>query len=104
MAQSQVWKSHERSVAKDLGGTRTGPMGDALPDVILDGPLAPECKSMARLQLRGKDMEQAIRNAANVGKPYWGLFLRENRTARKVVVIPYDYFLYLYNRQTKEVN
>lgn len=48
-------------------------------------------------------MEQAIRNAANVGKPWWGIFMRENRTARKVVVIPYDYFVELYNA-TKEVS
>lgn len=99
MAQSSVWKVWERQVASDLGGLRTGPLGFGLPDVSGLPLLAPECKAQARLTLRGKDMEQAVRNAGHVGKPWWGLFLRENRTARKVVVIPYEYFVELYNNQ-----
>jgi hypothetical protein len=99
VAQSSVWKVWERRVAGDLGGSRTGPLGFGLPDVSGLRDLAPECKAQARLTLRGKDMEQAIRNASHVNKRWWGLFLRENRTARTVVVIPYDYFVELYNNQ-----
>ena len=105
MAQSQVWKAFERECAKDLGGTRTGPLGFGLPDVSGLSDLAPECKSQARLTLRGKDIDQAIRNAGHVNKKWWCLLLRENRTAKKLAVLPYEYFVELYtNQKTKEVS
>lgn len=101
MAQSNVWKVWERQVAKDLGGERTGPRGFGLPDVILPN-MAPECKAQARLTLRAKDMEQAETNRQHTGKTWWALFLRENKTARKVVVLPYDYFVELYHNQKED--
>ena len=43
--QSKQWKTWEREVASDLGGKRTGPRGEDLPDVMdLPGNFAPECK------------------------------------------------------------
>ncbi len=45
MTQSKQWKEWEREVARDLGGTRTGPRGFDVPDVIdLPGGFSPECK------------------------------------------------------------
>jgi hypothetical protein len=32
--QSKQWKDWEREVARDLGGTRTGPRGFDVPDVV----------------------------------------------------------------------
>src|SRR5882724_1587892 len=98
MAQSSVWKVWERQVARDLCGERTGPRGYGLPDVIRPD-IAPECKAQARLSLRGNNLEQAEVNRKNTGKTWWALLLRENKTARKVAVIPYDYFVHLYNNQ-----
>lgn len=91
MRHSDAWKRWERNVAKDLGGTRTGPTGLGQPDVInLPVPFAPECKYGAALSLRKADMEQAKRNAD--GKP-WGLFLMQKQTGVKVVVLDYKFFL-----------
>lgn len=101
MSQSNVWKVWERQVARDLQGERTGPRGFGLPDVILPN-LAPECKAQARLTLRNKDMAQAETNRVLAGKRWWTLLLRENKTARKVAVLPYDYFVHLYTNQKEE--
>lgn len=87
---SDAWKVWERTVASDLGGTRTGPRGLALPDVSnLPVPFAPECKYGA-LALRKADMEQAKRNAKGVP---WGLFIKQKQTGVKVVVLDYKFFL-----------
>lgn len=92
---SQQWKSHEREVAKDLGGVRTGPRGFDLPDVSGLDDLAVEAKYMQRLSLRTDHLEQAIKNAKGVP---WILALREAKTGRRVVVLDYKHFLDLYRR------
>lgn len=89
----------EREVAKDLGGERTGPRGLGLPDVsAIEAPhpfnlYAPECKYGQRLALREADIQQAIKNARG---RRWGLFLREAKTGRRMVALPYADFLILW--------
>lgn len=97
---SKQWKDWEREVARDLGGTRTGPRGFDVPDVVdLPVPFAPECKYQKRLSMKTEDIKQAIHNAR--GKP-WGLFLREARTGRRFVILPYDIFLSMWDAYVKE--
>ncbi len=91
----------ERQVAKDIGGTRAGPLGYDSPDVI--HPLiAPEVKYMKVLSLRKDHLEQAKGNAR--GKN-WGLFLFERGGQRDVVVLDYKFFLEIWNayQNTKEI-
>jgi len=89
------WKRWERDVANTLGGTRTGPQGEGLPDVLLHD-LAPECKLQGKLRLRSRDLEQAQRNAPE-GK-HWALLLKERNTGRKLAIVDYTYFVDLYLR------
>jgi hypothetical protein len=93
--QSKQWKDWEREVARDLGGTRTGPRGFDVPDVIdLPDGFAPECKYQKRLSLKNVDLEQADHNAR--GKE-WALFLREARTGRRFVVVPYKTYIKMWS-------
>ena len=97
---SKQWKDWEREVAKDLGGKRTGPRGFNLPDVSeLPGDFSPECKYQKRLSLKDADLKQAEHNAR---KKEWALFLREARTGRRFVVVPYKTFIKMWNSYTKE--
>ena len=97
---SKQWKDWEREVAKDLGGKRTGPRGFNLPDVSeLPREFAPECKYQKRLSLKDADLKQAEHNAR---KREWALFLREARTGRRFVVVPYKTFLKMWEAYTKE--
>jgi hypothetical protein len=101
MKQSKQWKDWEREVARDLGGTRTGPRGFDVPDVIdLPREFAPECKYQKRLSLKNADLEQADHNAR--GKE-WALFLRESHTARRYTVVPYKTFLKMWDAYTKDI-
>jgi hypothetical protein len=100
--QSKQWKDWEREVARDLGGTRTGPRGFDVPDVIdLPEQFAPECKYQKRLSLKDADLKQAEHNARG---NEWSLFLREAHTGRRLVVVPYQTFLKFWNSYTKEIN
>ena len=97
---SKQWKAWEREVAADLGGKRTGPRGEDLPDVMdLPGNFAPECKYQKRLSLKDADLKQAKHNARG---NEWSLFLREARTGRRYVVVPYNTFLKMWDSYTKE--
>lgn len=97
---SKQWKDWEREVARDLGGVRTGPRGFDVPDVTdLPIPFAPECKYQKRLSLKSEDLKQAIHNAR--GNP-WALFLREARTGRRFVVLPYKTFIPMWDAHVKE--
>lgn len=97
---SKQWKDWEREVARDLGGTRTGPRGFDVPDVIdLPGGFAPECKYQKRLALRDADLKQAAHNARG---NEWSLFLREAKTGRRFVVVPYKLFLKMWDEYTGE--
>lgn len=92
------WKAWERKVAKDLGGTRTGPRGHDLPDSI-DAPLiAPECKLYEKFIFLEADMEQARNNAKNIpGDKLPAVFIKEKkRGGRMAVRMDYDDFLYLH--------
>lgn len=85
------WKAWERELGKWTGRTRTGPMGSDIPD--LPGMfLDIECKYMAKLSLRGKDMAQARRNARN---HLWALALKEKQTGRRVVMMDAKQFSFL---------
>ena len=93
--QSKQWKAWEREVANDLGGKRTGPRGEDLPDVVdLPDGFAPECKYQKRISLKTEDLKQAQHNARG---NEWALFLREARSGRRYVVIQYDTFLTFWN-------
>jgi hypothetical protein len=98
---SKQWKAWEREVAADLGGKRTGPRGEDLPDVMdLPGNFAPECKYQKRLALKSADLSQAHHNARG---NEWGLFLRESRSGKRLVVLPYKTFLNMWNSYTKDM-
>ena len=88
-------KDWEREVARDLGGKGTGPRGFDVPDVV-DLPIefAPECKYQKRLSLKDADLKQAEHNAR---KKEWALFLREARSGRRFVVVPYKTFLKMWD-------
>jgi hypothetical protein len=93
--QSKQWKDWEREVARDLGGTRTGPRGFDVPDVIdLPNGFSPECKYQKRLALKTEDLKQAEHNARG---SEWALFLREGRTGRRFVVVPYKTYVKMWN-------
>ena len=93
--QSKQWKEWEREVARDLGGTRTGPRGFDVPDVIdLPGGFSPECKYQKRLALKTEDLKQAEHNARG---SEWALFLREGKTGRRFVVVPYNTYTKMWN-------
>lgn len=99
---SKQWKDWEREVARDLGGVRTGPRGHDVPDVCdLPIPFAPECKYQKRLALKTEDLKQAEHNARGVP---WALFLREAKTGRRFAVVPYKYFVTMWDNHTKENN
>lgn len=91
----KAWKVWERTVARDLGGERTGPTGRDLPDVKGIWLLAPECKYQKRLAYREADWEQARENAEGVGLVP-ALFLKERGGKRIRVVMDYADFLELY--------
>lgn len=93
---SKAWKAWELQVAKDHGGTRTGPRGFGLPDSIDVPGIAPECKYMRKLALRGDHMDQARENATRIGKEPV-LFLKQaGHGGRKVVVLDYALWLRLW--------
>lgn len=97
------WKVWERKVAKDLGGSRTGPRGMDLPDCI-DAPLvAPEAKLYERFIFLEADMEQARQNARNIpGDKIPVLFLKEKKRGGRVAVrMDYDGFMQLYELAKK---
>lgn len=96
---SNQWKVFEREVARDLGGERTGPTGKDSPDVInLPIPFAPECKYMQRLSLKTDHLRQAKANAKGQD---WGLFIREAKSGRRVVVLEYKTFLKFWKHHVK---
>ena len=97
---SKQWKEWEREVARDLGGVRTGPRGSDVPDVT-DLPIdfAPECKYQKRLSLKDKDLTQAKHNARG---SEWALFLRESRSGRRFVVVPYKTFIKMRDSNTED--
>jgi hypothetical protein len=71
-----------------------------VPDVSdLPGNFAPECKFQKRLSLKDADLKQAEHNARN---NEWSLFLREAKTGRRFVVVPYKTFLKMWDAYTKE--
>lgn len=94
MSKSQQWKEAERELARDMGGTRTGPRGFGLPDVI-HPRWAPEIKYGEQRWFTAqllKDIKQAETNAK--GMP-WFVYLREKITGRRFVVVPYKDFIRL---------
>lgn len=95
---SKQWKDWEREVARDLGGTRTGPRGFDVPDVINLPRGFAECKYQKRLSLRDADLKQAEHNAR---KNEWALFLREAKTGRRFVVVPYNTFVKMWDSYTE---
>ena len=105
-----AWKRWERTVAVVLGGTRTGPRGLGLPDVLGTG-IAPECKAYAgatKLFFTAKLREtiaQARANQQRVGEPHWSVFIKDTsvRGAEgEYVVLPMAYFKYMQDRLNKE--
>lgn len=91
----KAWKAFEREVAKALGGTRSGPLGSDVPDIMDIPIIAPECKYMVRLLVREEDFQQAKRNAEKIGKK-GVLVLKERGNLRKRAVMDLDDFVELY--------
>ena len=99
--QSKQWKDWEREVARDLGGTRTGPVGFDVPDVSdLPQGFAPECKYQKRLSLTDADLKQAEHNARGNER---SLFLRQAHTGKRYVVVPYKTFLKMWDAYKQEI-
>lgn len=106
----QMWKQWERTVAKDLGGERTGPRGFSLPDVLLDD-LAPECKYTRGGWPNGarwkKWINQAKHNAGLMSKP-WAIFFcnahGNGKPQEKYVILPYADYVYLYQQNRELIN
>ena len=92
----KAWKKWEREGAKDLGGTRSGPLGSDVPDSLDVVLVAPEFKYMAKLIVREEDFQQAKRNAARVGK-IAVLAIKERGGQRKRAVMDWDDFVTLFN-------
>lgn len=89
------WKAWEREVARDHGGTRSGPTGFDSPDVTGVALIAPECKYQGKMGFKEIDMQQARDNAAKVNlMPV--VFLKEARTNRRAVRLDYADWLTLY--------
>lgn len=89
------WKHWERTFCRLLGGARTGPIGEALPDCRDTPYIAVECKYIQKLSFREKDIAQAVRNA---GDNFWVLALKERNTGRKFVVMDAEQFAALYRK------
>lgn len=89
----EAWKRWERELAEKLGGVRSGAQGHAVPDVA-GIPIAVEAKCYGTLSLREADMQQAERNAR--GRPWVLAIRKKGRGGRKLVVMPLDYFIELY--------
>ena len=93
MSHSGDWKNWEREVATDLGGKRTGPRGEDIPDIDITD-VGVEAKLQKRLALKKIDIDQARDNAR--GLP-WVLALKERKqpgsaVCRKVAVMDwYEY-------------
>lgn len=90
------WKKWEREGANALGGTRTGPRGEDLPDSLDVWLLAPEFKYYKKIIWTEADWNQAVQNAARIGKiPI--VAVKERDTGRRHVRIAWTDFLTLYN-------
>jgi hypothetical protein len=91
----KAWKAWEREVARDLGGTRTGPTGRDTPDVSDVALIGPECKYQGKFGYKEADFTQARENAEKVGRMP-ALFLKERGGKRKRVVMDYLDYIALY--------
>src|SRR4051794_26911164 len=65
----KTWKRIEREKCRELGGERSGPTGRDTPDCDDRVHVALEVKSYKTFTFLTKDWEQAVNNAAKVGKP-----------------------------------
>lgn len=93
----KAWKAWEREVARDHGGTRTGPTGRDTPDVTGVQLIAPECKYQSRLHFVESDMQQARDNAERWEAGIPVLFIKEKQTNRRAVRLDYAGWLTLFN-------
>jgi hypothetical protein len=83
------WKRHEREKCRALGGERTGPRGFGLPDCV-GLEVALEVKSYKRFVFLTKDWEQAVENAARIGKPPVLAVREAGRGGRDCVQLRYE--------------
>ncbi len=101
MPRSNQWKEAERELARAMGGERTGPRGFGLPDVQ-HPRWAPEVKyGQARwftAQLE-KDLKQAETNAKG---RRWFVYLRWKGSGRRMIVVPYAWFIELIEMENKK--
>lgn len=65
----KTWKRIEREKCRELGGERSGPTGRDTPDCDEGVHVALEIKSYKTFVFLTKDWQQAVDNAAKVGKP-----------------------------------
>ena len=64
----KAWKAEERKKCRTLGGERSGPTGRDTPDCDDSVHVALEVKHYKKYVFLTKDWEQAVENAAKVGK------------------------------------
>lgn len=64
----KTWKRVEREKCRALGGERSGPTGRDLPDCDENVRVALEIKAYKKLVFLSEDWQQAVDNAAKVGK------------------------------------
>jgi hypothetical protein len=64
----KTWKRVEREKCRALGGERSGPTGRDLPDCDDAVAVALEIKAYKKLVFLSEDWQQAVDNAAKVGK------------------------------------
>ena len=64
----KTWKRVEREKCRALGGERSGPTGRDLPDCDKKVHVALEIKAYKKLVFLSEDWQQAVDNAAKVGR------------------------------------
>lgn len=66
----KAWKVFERSVCRDLGSDRRGPIGRDMSDCADDCPYSVEVKRTAEGRIASRDIDQARRHGKLEGKPW----------------------------------
>ena len=87
-----AWKALELRVAKALGGSRTGPAGKAVSDIV-GTPWAVECKR-SKQSFRVAWIEQAVAQGRRERKP-WLLVVARHNDRNPICVMEFSEFLTL---------
>jgi hypothetical protein len=91
----KTWKRVEREKCRELGGERSGPTGRDTPDCDDSVHVGLEVKSYKTFVFLTKDWEQAVDNAAKIGKPPVLAVKERGHNGRDMVQITQAYFTIL---------